>query len=323
VRSRRTARSGRHRGGDRVRRLIRKLNEVRPPPSLSRRSHLRRAGRPSWSRTRAAWPRPRWLPARPAVAALIVLAVAGGSAPGGRWRASPGCHRHALLPAAGPALPQRRPAGRQAPRRGAGGLRARRHGQPGSGPGSRRPGAAPRRRRRAGAGGLRPGGGLPRRPRRRCRAGAGAGAPAAAQAVKAEPAALDTLKAAVAMALGGPPDALARAAATLQARAQQGPFDEDAAVLLARRHGSRDPQGPRAGSTGPGGEASSARLGYAGLVALRQTTPPPGPLRQGAGEEPRHLAARWSWRSSPSLGPRAGRKARPGPGAGGQDGGAR
>ncbi|HET6921544.1 MAG TPA: tetratricopeptide repeat protein, partial [Anaeromyxobacteraceae bacterium] len=117
-----------------------------------------------------------------------------------------------------------------------------------------------------------------------------------AQAARREPAAPDTLKAAVAMALGGPTVALAQAAAALQARAQQGPLDEDAAVLLALAATAR---GDAPGATGwldraEAARPGSARLGYArGLVASRQGNDAAarGHFARALEKEPRHLSA--------------------------------
>ncbi len=118
----------------------------------------------------------------------------------------------------------------------------------------------------------------------------------ASEAAAEKPQALDTLKAAVAVALGGPSDALAQATSALQARAQQGPPDEDAAVLLALAAAWRgDPRSAlgwldRAEAARPG----AARLAYArGLLALRRGDDPAARdlFARALAKEPRHLAA--------------------------------
>ncbi|HEU4384615.1 MAG TPA: tetratricopeptide repeat protein [Anaeromyxobacteraceae bacterium] len=107
----------------------------------------------------------------------------------------------------------------------------------------------------------------------------------AALAVKEDPASPDALKAAVAVALPGPADALKAAVAPLQAAAQKGPFDEDAAVLLALAALVR---GDPAGAMGWLDKAEAARPGAARLAHLRGLTA----LRQGGDAAARDHFAR-------------------------------
>ncbi|HYQ80304.1 MAG TPA: tetratricopeptide repeat protein, partial [Anaeromyxobacteraceae bacterium] len=118
----------------------------------------------------------------------------------------------------------------------------------------------------------------------------------AAEAFKEEPKAPDTLKAAVAVALLGPPEAVGPAASALQAVAQKGPMDEDATVLLALAAlAGGDLQGAagwveRAEGARPG----TARLAYArGLVALRQGGDAAArePFARALEKDPKHLSA--------------------------------